>query len=115
MRVIGLPGNPVSSYICAFLFMVPLIRKLSGRRDIHHRVEPAVLGSDVAANQARQDYLRARLAHTADGLPIATPVGHQDSSLLGNLAAAEALVVRAPFAPAARKGEPCDVIKLSLS
>jgi molybdopterin molybdotransferase len=115
MRVIGLPGNPVSSYICAFLFMVPLIRKLSGRQDIHHRIEPALLGSDVAANQARQDYLRARLAHTADGLPVATPVNHQDSSLLGNLAAAEALVVRAPFAPAARKGEPCDVIKLSLS
>jgi molybdopterin molybdotransferase len=115
MRVIGLPGNPVSSYICAFLFMVPLIRALSGRQDIHHRVERAMLGGDVAANQARQDYLRARLAHSPDGLPVATPVGHQDSSLMGNLAAAEALVVRAPFAPAASKGEPCAVIKLSLS
>src|SRR6185437_14165862 len=100
MRVIGLPGNPVSSYICAFLFMVPLIRALSGREDIHHRVEPAVLGSNVAANQARQDYLRARLALSADGLPIATPIGHQDSSLMGKLAAAEALVIRTPFAPA---------------
>ena len=30
MRVIGLPGNPVSSYVCAFLFLVPLIRALSG-------------------------------------------------------------------------------------
>ena len=39
MRVIGLPGNPVSSYVCAFLFMVPLIRALSGREDIHHRAE----------------------------------------------------------------------------
>jgi molybdopterin molybdotransferase len=36
MRVIGLPGNPVSSYVCGFLFLVPLIRKLSGRADIHH-------------------------------------------------------------------------------
>ncbi|WP_438277924.1 molybdopterin molybdotransferase MoeA [Nitrobacter sp.] len=115
MRVIGLPGNPVSSYICAFLFMVPLIRALSGRKDVGHRVERALLGKDLPSNQARQDYLRARLAHSAEGLPTAMPVGHQDSSLLGNLAAAEALVVRAPFAPAAQKGEPCDVIKLALS
>jgi molybdopterin molybdotransferase len=115
MHVIGLPGNPVSSYICAFLFMVPLIRTLSGRQDVHHRIEQAILGSDVAVNQARQDYLRARLMHSPDGPPIATPVGHQDSSLLGNLAAAEALVVRAPYAPAASKGELCTVIKLSLS
>src|SRR4030081_1947646 len=33
MRVIGLPGNPVSSYICSVLFLVPLIRALSGRRE----------------------------------------------------------------------------------
>lgn len=115
MRVIGLPGNPVSAYICAFLFMVPLIRALSGREDVHHRVEPALLGSDVAANQARQDYLRARLSYSMDGLPVATPVTHQDSSLMGNLAAADALVIRTPFAPAASKGEPCNVIKLALS
>jgi molybdopterin molybdotransferase len=113
MRVIGLPGNPVSSYICAFLFMVPLIRALSGREDIHHRTERAVLGRDIAANDVRQDYLRARLDLT-DGLPIATPVGQQDSSLLGNLAAADALVVRPPHAPAASKGEPCTIIRLPL-
>src|SRR4051812_7450931 len=50
MRVIGLPGNPVSSYVCAFLFLVPLIRALSGRRDIHQARETALLGRDVAAN-----------------------------------------------------------------
>ncbi len=61
MRVIGLPGNPVSSYVCGFLFVVPLIRQLSGRSDVHHRTETALLGRDVAANDQREDYLRARL------------------------------------------------------
>ena len=65
MRVIGLPGNPVSSYICAFLFMVPLIRALSGREDIHHRVERALLGSDVAP--IKPAGLSARPAHALDG------------------------------------------------
>jgi len=112
MRVIGLPGNPVSSYICAFLFMVPLLRALSGRADLHHGSEPAVLGNDLPANDQRQDYLRARLARRADGTAVATTVSQQDSSLLANLAVAQALVIRAPFAPAAAAGDPCTVIRL---
>jgi molybdopterin molybdotransferase len=114
MRVIGLPGNPVSSYVCGFLFMAPLIRALSGRSDVHHVTEAAVLGRDLAANDIREDYLRARLEERGDGVPVATPVNHQDSSLLGNLAAARALVVRLPFAPAASAGSPCAILRLPL-
>ena len=112
MRVIGLPGNPVSSYVCGFLFLVPLIRALSGRASVHHVRETALLGRDLAANDQREDYLRARLEERADGALIATPVTHQDSSLLGNLAAARALVIRPPFAPAAPKGAPCEFLRL---
>jgi molybdopterin molybdotransferase len=112
MRVIGLPGNPVSSYVCGLLFMAPLIRALSGRSDVQHAPEPAVLGRDLAANDVREDYLRARLEERADGVLIATPVNHQDSSLLGNLAAARALVIRSPFAPAASAGSPCAILRL---
>jgi molybdopterin molybdotransferase len=112
MRVIGLPGNPVSSYVCAFLFLVPLIRSLSGQKAIHHRVETALLGRDLAANDLREDYLRARLERRADGALVATPVDHQDSSLLGNLAAARALVIRSPFAPKAAAGSACEILRL---
>jgi molybdopterin molybdotransferase len=112
MRVIGLPGNPVSSYVCGLLFMVPLIRALSGRTDVHHRTEAAVLARDIPANDVREDYLRARLEEREDGVLIATPVDSQDSSLLANLAAARALVIRSPFAPAARAGSPCVILRL---
>jgi molybdopterin molybdotransferase len=112
MRVIGVPGNPVSSYVCTLLFVVPLIRALSGRKSIHHIRESAVLGRDIAANDRREDYLRARLEKRADGTFVATPVNHQDSSLLANLSAAQALVIRAPHAPAARAGSPCDILRL---
>ena len=112
MRVIGLPGNPVSSYVCALLFLSPLIRALSGRNDIHHTFGNGVLGRDLAANDQRADYLRAVLTTSDDGTVVATPVTRQDSSLLGNLAAAHALVIRAPFAPAAHAGEPCRFIQL---
>jgi len=112
MRVIGLPGNPVSSYVCGFLFLVPLIRRLSGRSAVHHRRETALLGRNAAANDLREDYLRARLEWRGDGALIATPVDHQDSSLLGNLAAARALVIRPPFAPAAGAGAACEILRL---
>jgi molybdopterin molybdotransferase len=112
MRVIGLPGNPVSSYVCAFLFLVPLIRALSGRSAVHHTKETALLGQDVTANDAREDYLRAHLDEREDGTLIATPVSKQDSSLLGNLAAAQGLVIRPPFAPHAAKGSHVDVLRL---
>jgi molybdopterin molybdotransferase len=112
MRVIGLPGNPVSSYVCAFLFLAPLIRALSGRTAIHNVRETALLGRDIVANDMREDYLRARLEARSDGALIATPVDHQDSSLLGNLAAARALVIRPPFAAAATAGTSCDIMRL---
>jgi molybdopterin molybdotransferase len=112
MRVIGLPGNPVSSYVCGFLFLVPLIRALSGRASIHHIRQAALLGRDLPANDQREDYLRARLEESADGAPVAMPVNHQDSSLLGNLAAARALVIRPPFAPAAPAGSACEILRL---
>jgi molybdopterin molybdotransferase len=112
MRVIGLPGNPVSSYVCALLFLVPLIRALSGATAIHEPREQALLGRDLDANDVREDYLRARLQRREDGAWIATPVLQQDSSLLGYLSSAQALVIRPPFAPAAKAGSPCEILRL---
>jgi molybdopterin molybdotransferase len=113
MRVVGVPGNPVSSYVCTMLFVVPLIRALSGRKAIHHSRETALLGRDIGANDVREDYLRARLEKRDDGSLIATPITKQDSSLLANLAAAQALVVRPPFAPAAKAGAAVEILRLA--
>jgi molybdopterin molybdotransferase len=112
MRVIGLPGNPVSSYVCSLLFLVPLIRRLSGLSSLHIPRETALLGRDLAPNDLREDYLRARLEARADGTLIATPVSHQDSSLLGYLSATQALVIRPPFAPGAGAGTACEILRL---
>jgi molybdopterin molybdotransferase len=113
MQVLGLPGNPVSSYVCAFLFLVPLIRRLAGRQDVAHVPEKAQLGRDLPENDERADYLRATLAHTSDG-PVATPLPVQDSSLMAPLAQAGCLVIREPHAPAAAAGSPCIMLKLGL-
>src|SRR5271166_2065861 len=82
MHVLGLPGNPVSAYVCSLLFLVPLIRRLAGRSDVEPVLETALLGCDLPANDERADYLRARLAPDPAGIPIATPAAVQDSSML---------------------------------
>jgi molybdopterin molybdotransferase len=113
MQVLGVPGNPVSSYVCAFLFLVPLIRRLSGQTNVEHRLESARLGKDLPANDERADYLRATLSEGPDG-PIATPLPSQDSSLMAPLAKADCLLIRAPNAPAASSGSRCVILKLAL-
>ena len=112
MRVLGLPGNPVSSYVCAVLFLVPLIRRLTGRADLAPPSEPAVLGCDLAANDERADYLRATLDRRVDGILVATPCPLQDSSMLAPLAVADCLILHAPFAAAAPAGSACSIVKL---
>src|SRR5450830_906466 len=67
MQVLGLPGNPVSSYVCAFLFLVPLIRQFCGRADVDQATEAARLGRDMPSNDERADYLRATLEQSPDG------------------------------------------------
>jgi len=113
MQVLGVPGNPVSSYVCAFLFLVPLIRRLCGRDDVERAPEMARLACDLPANDGRADYMRATLSPGPDG-PIATPLPVQDSSLMAPLAKADCLLIREPNAPAAPAGSHCVILKLAL-
>jgi molybdopterin molybdotransferase len=113
MHVLGVPGNPVSSYVCAFLFLLPLIRRLSGRRDLHAERIPAKLGRALPENDKREEYMRAKL-ETKSGELIATPFPNQDSSLMAPLAKAQCLVIRERFAPAADAGAACFIVKLGL-
>lgn len=111
-RVLGLPGNPVSSLICARVFLVPLIERLTG---INGEALPPVQArttADLDANGPRQHYMRAIIEPDADGMPSVRPVRSQDSSLLSPLAEASGLIVRAPRAPALPSGSMIEVLRL---
>ena len=112
MQVLGLPGNPVAAYVCAVLFLVPLIRRLAGRSDLFPASESAVLGCDLPANDERADYIRARFTVRADGAPVVTPFPVQDSSMMTPLAKADCLLVRDAYAPSATAGSACEIIRL---
>lgn len=106
--VLGLPGNPVSAFVTATLFLRPLIAHLSGAIDPLPRRLSAPLAHPLAANGAREDYIRARL--TANGLD-AYPV--QDSGMLAALAESDALIVRPIGASEAAKGDLAEYLPLA--
>jgi molybdopterin molybdotransferase len=109
--MLGLPGNPVSSFVCALLFLAPAMARMSGGAATEAAASPVRLGAPVAANDRRQDYLRARLTRAADGVDEVYPFEVQDSSMMRLLASADCLVVRPPHAPAAVPGESVPVIR----
>lgn len=111
MRVLGLPGNPVSAYVCALLFLVPLLNALQGA-PAELDARPARLGADVKANDHRRDYMRASLAFALDGARVATPLPNQDSAMLSALSAADCLLIREPGAAPGKVGDPCKVLPL---
>jgi molybdopterin molybdotransferase len=111
IHVLGLPGNPVSSLVCALLFLEPLLRKLASLPPVKREaiVEAAV---DLAANDHRQDYVRASFEMSPDGARRARPFGKQDSSMMKIFAQADCLIIRPPNAPAVEAGAPCPVMLL---
>ena len=110
VRVLGLPGNPVSSLICTHVFLKPLVAALAGLPTAS-RLREGVLAAPMKANDHRQDYVRAEAARQGQHF-VVTPFATQDSSMLMTLAAANALIVRAPGAPAAQAGDPCRILML---
>ena len=102
--MVGLPGNPVSTLVCALLFLRPALDRLSGAAAPPEAASTARLGTALLKNDQRQDYLRSRLARAADGTLEAFPFEVQDSSMMRLLSAADCLVVRPPNAPAIAAG-----------
>jgi molybdopterin molybdotransferase len=109
VQVLGLPGNPVSSLVCALLFLEPLVRRLA-RLPEKNRRHSAVAAVPLRQNDHRQDYVRARIARRPDGTLIVTPFDKQDSSMMKVFAQSEGLLIRTPNAPAAPAGTACEVL-----
>lgn len=111
-RVLGLPGNPVSSLICGRVFLCPLIAALLGSTPMALATVSAAARQPLEANGPRAHYMRATLtAHPGEPLRV-TPAPSQDSSLLIPMAEANALIVREPHAEALTSGAHVDVLRL---
>jgi molybdopterin molybdotransferase len=112
-RVLGLPGNPVSAIMCAYIFLLPLVAALLREERPAAAARTLPLAAALPANGPRQHYLRARIVDRA-GAPAVEPLPSQDSSLTAALARADCLIVSPAGAPATHPGDPVQVLPLDL-
>jgi len=110
--LLGLPGNPVSTLVCGIIFLIPALQKMLGQSERETSLETAILAVDLAQNDQREDYLRARLSYDDSGTRMATPFSKQDSSMLSRLVQADCLLVRPPNAPAAKTGSAVEILPM---
>jgi molybdopterin molybdotransferase len=106
--VIGLPGNPVSAYVTAQIFILPLIRAMAGAAQPLPVSRHCQLAGTLPANGSRAEYLRAQRI----GDRVAA-LRQQDSAGLSALALADSLIVRPPHAPPAGDGELVEVLDIA--
>ncbi len=111
--VLGLPGNPVSAFVCALLFLLPALDRLSGGPGDPPARTDATLASALPRNDEREDHVRATLRE-ADGKLVVSADARQDSSLLRQLTRSNCLIHRAPHEPARAPGSLVSVIRLDL-
>jgi molybdopterin molybdotransferase len=110
-RLLGLPGNPASAFVCAEMFLKPIIAAYQGAA-----TEPATITARLAealpANGPREHWMRAKLTY-ADGGVSVRPYRDQDSSLVSVFAASDALLRRLAGAPVAAAGDVVEALPLS--
>jgi molybdopterin molybdotransferase len=111
-KVLGLPGNPVSSLVCGLLFLKPLLQSMLGQPNETSKLNNAILTADLPENDRRQDYVRATLSEETDSRLSVTPFEKQDSSMLALLSRSGALIVRPPHGPALKAGTPVPILVL---
>ncbi|MEM1376739.1 MAG: gephyrin-like molybdotransferase Glp [Pseudomonadota bacterium] len=111
MRLLGLPGNPVSSLVCAHLFLRPLLNALAGLPS-NLPFQQAKLTKDCPANGARRHFMRAQSVWTRSGERLVSPIGSLDSSLLTKLTEADCLINVAPNTPEMGVGSVVTVLPL---
>lgn len=97
--VLGLPGNPSSAFVTAFLFLLPLVRHIAGSHAPFPNIYEARIATALPAGGNRAEYLRATAEHG-----IMTPFISQDSGLVSPLSHGNALIVREAGAPAVPSG-----------
>ncbi|MDB5425638.1 MAG: moeA [Phenylobacterium sp.] len=110
-RMLGLPGNPASAFVCAEMFLHPILNACQGAP-----AEPptitARLEQDLPANGPRENWMRAKLTFSDGGVSV-RPYRDQDSSLVSVFAMSDALLRRSAGAAAAAAGTVVEVLPLA--
>jgi molybdopterin molybdotransferase len=110
-RLLGLPGNPASAFVCAEMFLRPMLNAYQGASPEPVTI-PAKLAQELPGNGPREHWMRAKLSYQGGEVTI-RPYRDQDSSLVSVFAASDALLRRMAGAPPVSAGEVVEALPLA--
>jgi len=108
---IGLPGNPVSAYVCFELFVRPIILKMKGVQEIMRRKIKARVTEDIVNYDGRRMYTRVKIFEK-DNEFIAEIYNNQNSNILSSLVFADGLAICTEDCKVVKSGNELEVILL---
>jgi len=109
--IFGLPGNPVSTMVCFYLYARPALLRMGGRRDLGLPRVEVRCAVDIKTAENLTEFVRVRLSQEGGGL-YATPTGNQGSGILSSLARADGLLIGPSEATVLKAGAQATVLLL---
>jgi molybdopterin molybdotransferase len=93
--VFGLPGNPVSSLVCFYLYALPALRTMMGLERVHMASAAATLVEPLRKASGLTEFVRCSLQGSPEAYE-ARSTGTQSSGALRSLSLGDALIVGPP-------------------
>ncbi len=109
--VFGLPGNPVSTMVCFYLYARPALRRMGGHQKLGLPRLRVVCATDIKAANHLTEFVRVRLERK-DGALFAAPTGNQGSGILSSLSRADALLIAPAEDNLLKAGSPATALLL---
>lgn len=110
--VFGLPGNPVSTLVCFYLYVGPALRRMGGRAEVGLVRVCVRCAADIKLANNLTEFVRVKLERQG-GEYLAAPTGNQGSGILSSLSRADGLLIGPAAASLLRKGDQATVLRLT--
>ncbi len=110
--IFGLPGNPVSTLVCFYLYTRPALLKMSGRSEVGLPRISVRCAGDIRLAKGLTEFVRVKLERR-DGQVFAAPTGNQGSGILSSVARADGLLIGPAAVDALRAGDQATVLVLA--
>ena len=88
---IGLPGNPVSSFVTFCIFSLPFIKKMQGNGDYESKILKVKTNFDCKRAKPRREYARVRIDHSTE-TPLANLFPKQGSDVMSSVVWADGII-----------------------
>jgi molybdopterin molybdotransferase len=110
--VFGLPGNPVSSLVCFYVYVLPALRTMMGLQHVHLPSVDAALVENVRKTEGLTEFIRCVLEGSHNHYR-ARSTGSQSSGVLRSMSLGDGLIVGPPEATVLESGSSVRVLLLA--